>query len=92
MVNSVADALLNWHVEYGVVDFEVGVDGGHDPNGSPLLVAGPSESVEAMLRAKRQLDSDDVSKTREGLPEPSFRAVVTRVVSEWICTPERGDS
>lgn len=90
MVNSVADALLNWHVEYGVVDFEVGKDGRHDPNGSPLLVAGPSESVDEMLKVKRQLDADDVSENGEGLSEPSFRAVVTRVVSEWICTPENG--
>jgi hypothetical protein len=86
------DNLLQWRVEYGVVDFEVDGAGRNDPHGSPLLVAGPSESLDEMVKAKGLLDKDDVSKDVGGLPEPSFRAVVTRVVSEWICTPERGDN
>lgn len=86
------DNLLRWRVEYGVVDFEVDGAGRHDPNGSPLLVAGPSGSLDEMVRAKELLDRDDVSKDGGGLSEPSFRAIVTRVVSEWICTPERGGS
>ena len=79
---------LRWHVEYGIMDFEVGKTGEYDPNGSPLLVYGPSESIDNVIHTKKLLDDDDVSENGRNLPGPSNKKIVVRMASEWVCTPE----